>query len=173
MAIIRYTKVATFITLTQITSKDGEIITTDGNYETEIKQVNLFKRSVVKDSAYTMEADTIFYDEGQNLGFAEGDVIVQQEDSTLEIRGQYGQFNRLTDESMLTNEPVAIQMFEDDTLYLFADTLMSKKVKVPDKSSLDTVSITIDSLLQDSIFTDSTLKDSTDTDLKFKCSDVG
>ena len=153
-------KIATFITLTQILSEDGEIITTDGNYETEIGRVNLFERSVVKDSSYTMEADTIFYDDQENLGFATGNVIVQQEDSTLEIRGQFGQFNRLTDESMLTDNPVAIQSFEDDTLYLFADTLLSRKIRVADtpKAGIDSLmsdSLTVDSLSVDSLAIDS------------------
>ncbi|TAE50222.1 MAG: hypothetical protein EAZ89_12530 [Bacteroidetes bacterium] len=117
------TKVARFVTFTRILSEDGEVETTKGTYDTEAGIVNLFKRSTVKDSTYQITADTLFYTDKGNKGTAQGRVIIEQEDSSLQIRGNYGQFNRETDESMLTLDPVAIQTFDDDTLYIFADTL--------------------------------------------------
>ncbi|MDP5168857.1 MAG: hypothetical protein NWR72_01320, partial [Bacteroidia bacterium] len=118
-------KIARFVTLTQIISEGGDIETTSGNYDTEARRVNLFARSQVKDSTYTLSADTLFYDDGMNLGYAIGRVVVDQTDTTLQIRGNYGEFNRETDESLVTNNPVAVQVFESDTLFLFADTLKS------------------------------------------------
>ncbi|RMG67983.1 MAG: hypothetical protein D6722_12305 [Bacteroidetes bacterium] len=118
------TKVATFLDSTLIVSEDGEIETSNGSYDTENSRVELFGRSLVKDSAYTLVADTLFYTDRTKLGTARGNILIRQEDSTLEIRGQYGTFNRETDESLVTDEAVGIQMFEDDTLYIFADTLL-------------------------------------------------
>jgi len=123
------TKIAKFLTLTKILSDDGEITTTNGNYNTDQKKINLYERSTVEDSSYVLTADSLRYEDDRNLGYAVGDVYIQEEDSTLEIRGQYGQFNRKTDESMVTQDPVAIQFMEDDTLYMFADTLLSLKIK--------------------------------------------
>ncbi|MDX1907026.1 MAG: OstA-like protein [Bacteroidia bacterium] len=119
------TKVATFVTYTLIKSEDGDIETRSGTYDTEAGKVNLLARSTVRDTTYTLTADTLNYSDNNNLGLARGRVIVQENDSTLEIRGNYGLFNRERKESMLTEDPVAIQYFDDDTLYIFADTLMA------------------------------------------------
>lgn len=123
------TKVASFVTTTHITSEDGEITTSRGNYDTQNNKVNLFERSKVQDSTYTLTADTLYYTDEGDLGIARGEVIVMQEDSSLEIRGQRGRFNRKADVSMVTEDPIAIQQFDDDTLYIIADTLLSLKQK--------------------------------------------
>ncbi len=136
-------KVARFVTQTLIKSKDGDIVTTSGNYDTESRRVNLFARSQVQDSSYFLTADTLFYDDGMSLGYAVGKVVVEQRDSTLKIRGNYGEFNRDTDESLVSDYPVAVQVFEDDTLFLFADTLRSLSVQ-----RIDTVKLEPDSLQQ-------------------------
>ena len=118
-------KIAQFVTTTQIISEDGDITTTSGNYNTEARRVNLFERSRVTDSTYILTADTLFYNDESNMGFAMGQVIVDQTDTTLQLKGNFGEFNRASDESMVTDNPVAIQIFDSDTLFLFADTLRS------------------------------------------------
>lgn len=151
-------KIARFITETTIVSESGEIVTTNGNYDTEVRRVNLFERSQVTDSTYILSADTLFYDDAIDMGYAIGQVVVDQKDTTLQLKGNYGEFNRDTDESLVTDNPVAIQIFENDTLFLFADTLRSIV-----QTRLDTVSYrflpnalsTIDSLLSDSTLLDS------------------
>lgn len=151
-------KIARFITETTIVSESGEIVTTNGNYDTEVRRVNLFERSQVTDSTYILSADTLFYDDAIDMGYAIGQVVVDQKDTTLQLKGNYGEFNRDTDESLVTDNPVAIQIFENDTLFLFADTLRSIV-----QTRLDTVPYrflpnalsTIDSLLSDSTLMDS------------------
>ncbi len=156
-------KIARFVTLTKIVSQNGDIETTSGNYNTEARRVNLFARSQVKDSTYILSADTLFYDDELNMGFGIGRVVVDQQDTTLQIKGNYGEFDRETDESLVTENPVAIQVFEEDTLFLFADTLRSY-VEV----RIDTIRYqflpqslgTIDSLLHDFEAQDSLERDS-------------
>ncbi|MDX2247841.1 MAG: OstA-like protein [Bacteroidia bacterium] len=132
------TKVSYFITQTYITSEDGEIETENGNYDTENGIVNLYSRSTVRDSSYLLIADTLTYYDKRDLGYARGNVMVFQDDSSLQIRGGLGQFNRKTDESWVTRGAMAIHLFDDDTLYMMADTLFSVKVKkiVPSTDSL-------------------------------------
>lgn len=121
------TKVARFLTLTTIENEDGIITTSEGSYDTEGASIDLFQRSQVRDSSYLLTADTLLYTDGRTLGLALGEVVVIQEDSSLELRGNYGRFNRATDESFITGEAVAIQRMDGDTLYIFADTLFSLK----------------------------------------------
>lgn len=159
------TKVATFLTYTLIDSKDGDIETTRGYYDTEAGYVQLFTRSIVRDSSYVLIADSLYYNEKESFGVARGNVVVRQEDSTLQLRGQYGQFDRETDESMLTKNPVAIQLFDEDTLYVFADTLLSLKknkfiYELPKQVETDSVQVdSLSSIGTDSLSTDSVLVD--------------
>ncbi|MEM6800591.1 MAG: OstA-like protein [Bacteroidota bacterium] len=157
------TKIANFLTYTKILSEDGEITTTNGNYSTEDKKINLFERSMVQDSSYLLTADSLRYEDTDNMGFALGNVFIQEEDSSLEIRGQYGEFNRKTDESLVTQDPVAIQYMDEDTLYMFADTLLSLKVRRPvenDSLSQDSLGVPSDSLAMNQSMQDSTQLDS-------------
>ena len=151
-------KIARFITKTRIISEDGDITTTSGNYDTEGRRVNLFERSQVTDSTYILTADTLFYNDEANMGYAMGQVIIDQTDTTLQLKGNFGEFNRKTDESMVTDNPVAIQIFDSDTLFLFADTLRSTI-----QTQIDTIRFrnlpaaipVIDSLLSDTTQMDS------------------
>ena len=120
------TRVATFLAPTRIVSKDGgEIITSQGTYDTRSNSVNLTSRSTVKDSAYIITADTLDYDNAADVGIAKGNIVLEQADSTLKLLGDYGLFNRATDESVIYGEPMAIQVLDTDTLYMYADTLLS------------------------------------------------
>ncbi|WNJ18873.1 OstA-like protein [Pontibacter sp. G13] len=148
-------KIAYFMDSTVIDSKDGKIFTTEGFYRTQESLVFLVARSTVKDSAFVLEADTLEYIDSENIGYARGNVLILDEDSSLEVRGGYGVFNRQTDESRLTQNPVVIQFMEEDTLYMFSDTLFySKKVVYrtpimePDSSEL---AVTLDSTVRDSL----------------------
>lgn len=151
-------KIARFVTKTTIVSDGGDIVTTKGNYDTEARRVNLFERSQVTDSTYILSADTLFYDDELSMGYAIGHVVVDQKDTTLQLKGNYGEFNRETDESLVTNNPVAIQIFENDTLFLFADTLRSiiqTKIDTVTYRFLPKALAIIDSLLSDSTIADS------------------
>lgn len=121
------TKIARFVTFTTIDNDEGTIETTQGSYDTQNAGIDLFQRSQVRDSSYTLIADTLLYTDGRSLGLALGKVVVIQEDSSLELQGDYGRFNRDTDESFITGDAVAIQRMDEDTLYIFADTLFSLK----------------------------------------------
>jgi lipopolysaccharide export system protein LptA len=156
------TKVARFVTLTTIVNEDGTIETTRGSYDTQKANIDLFQRSQVRDSSYTLIADTLLYTDGRSLGLARGRVIVIQEDSSLELRGNYGRFNRETDESFITGDAVAIQRMDGDTLYMFADTLFSlKDTQYVDRQQRKAAKLTqltrslVDSLRRDSVAQDS------------------
>lgn len=164
------TKVSYFLTETYIVSEDGEIKTKDGFYDTENGVVSLYSRSTVKDSSYVLVADTIIYYEKRDYGFARGDVLVFQDDSSLQIHGGLAQFNRKTDESWVTRNAIAVHTFKDDTLYVWADTLFSVKEyelvkkEFPVEGNATSVE-TPDSLISDSVLTDSSLTDSLTTSL--------
>ncbi len=121
------TKIATFLAPTTIISDDGTIYTRRGIYDTEQRMIDLVSRSTIEDSTYRITADSIFYNDALNEGVARGNIIVDQTDSSMQVRGNYGVFNRKTEESYVTRNAMAIQFMEDDTMYLQADTLFTIK----------------------------------------------
>ncbi|MEM9932824.1 MAG: OstA-like protein [Bacteroidota bacterium] len=124
------TKVAVFLSPTEINNEDGSLLTSNGNYATEEKNIELFSRSTVLDSSYTLTADTLYYNDSTSLGYAYGSVLIEQQDSSLQIWGDEGFFNRSTDETIITEKAIAIQFMEEDTLYMTADTLYAKQDSV-------------------------------------------
>lgn len=119
------TRVASFLSPTLITSDRGEIQTNKGYYDTLNEKIRLYNRASVADSSYTLFADSLDYNSDTELGLAFGEVIVKQADSSLMVIGEFGRFNRSTNESFITDNAVAIQFMQEDTLFMFADTLYS------------------------------------------------
>lgn len=128
---------AVFITETRIKSDDGEITTTEGYYDAANDEIHLSERSQVVDEEYTLEGDSLYYDKDNNYGLAQGNVIIRERKGGLVITGDYGRFNRKTDESMITDNALAIQEFDEDTLYVIADTLYSLKERGEDSTATD------------------------------------
>lgn len=126
-------EIAYFLAPTYIYDSLNYIYTEDGYYDTKKDMAYSFQNSQIGDTSYTLYADTIIYNENKDLGEAFSNVMVQEADSGLILFGQYGQFRSKTEESVLTDQAFAIQLFEEDTLYLFADTLYSVKDTVKDQ----------------------------------------
>lgn len=127
------TKIAYFMAPTVVKDSVNNMYTEDGYYDTEADFVFLNDNSSIGDTTYTLFADTILYDQKNDLGRAIGHVRVEQKDSSLTVYGKYGEFQSKTEASFVTDSAFAVQRMEDDTLYLFADTLNSYKDTVTDK----------------------------------------
>jgi len=78
-----------------------------------------------KDQVMYISSDTLFYKKKNNekYGIAKGNVIMQQKDSSIEVRGGKGIFYQTKKETFISENPIAIQRFDDDTLFVTADTL--------------------------------------------------
>lgn len=116
-------RIATFLAPTEIISKKGTMLASKGYYDSKNKYLSLTSRATMRDSSYTLSSDTLYYDDSTLIGVARGKVVIEQNDSTLTIIGDKAIFNRNTNESTVYDFPVAIQRFDEDTLFMFADTL--------------------------------------------------
>ncbi|MEL6651870.1 MAG: OstA-like protein, partial [Bacteroidota bacterium] len=171
------TEEAFFLTYTTIVSEDGDIETTRGRYDTKNEYIFLYERSTVRDSTYTLIADTLIYADSIDLGRAWSNVVIEQ-DTSLTILGEYGEFKRKEERSYITEDAIAIQTMNEDTLYMLADTLFYYKEKqlippagyeppdtnssvstLPDSISGDSIgmSVEVDSIASDNSRSDSIL----------------
>jgi len=126
------TETARFMTYTRIKSDDSEIITYDGEYDTRNDAIRLFDQAQVKDDEYELKGDSLFYDNARNVGIAQGNVTLDETEGDMTVSGGYAEFDRKNHSSFVTRNAVATQSFDDDTLYILADTLFSFEDTVAD-----------------------------------------
>jgi lipopolysaccharide export system protein LptA len=123
------TKVAYFNTPTRIVGEDGTLVANNGEYNTATGVSNFTSRSTVEYSKYTLTGDILNYDKTNQIGYAEGNVVmVAKEDSTV-IEGDIGRYFGQQGISRVYGNAVAKNIVNGDTLYLTADTLLSVEDK--------------------------------------------
>ncbi len=125
------TQVVTFITGTNIKSKDGtDIYTTSGTYDLKNGKAFFGNRTIFKDSSRVYVANNVAIDENTQTAQLEGDAIVRDSTNGYTVLG--GQiFVKKNDGSFLaTRKPVLIFKGEgNDSTYIAADTLFSGIIK--------------------------------------------
>ena len=111
--------------------KDSSMIITSrsADFDQEKKSGKAYENVIIrqKDSSFTVFADTATFNNETNNGTASGKVEIYQKDSTLSIFGGHAIFNRDSKETYIMKHPLAIQKFDNDSLYIAADTLYAKE----------------------------------------------
>lgn len=118
------THIAEISTYSVITNRDGIIYTTNGSYNTETTQADLYDNSlVVTTNGNTLSGDTIYYNKEAGRGEVFGNMELTDTVNKVRLRGQYGFYNELTDSIFVTGGPLVTDYSQKDTLYLHADTI--------------------------------------------------
>jgi lipopolysaccharide export system protein LptA len=110
---------------TKIFSTDSEIYCENGWYDsgTEICQFN--KNAVVYSGKNILKGDSIYYDGKRSYGEVFGNVSITDTSNAYAIHGDYGWHEQIEQKSLVTGNARMIQVFENDSLYLHADTLQA------------------------------------------------
>lgn len=112
---------------TNIYSDSGKIYTESGWYDTKNDLSYFGKGSRIENGSQFIEGDSILYDMNSESGEIIGNMFIQDTAGNFQIEGNYGKFNGETGEYIATENPIYYQYFEEDTLYLIADTLRAIK----------------------------------------------
>ena len=159
------TKVASFFGPTYIYSEENTIFCNYGWYNTELEISQFSKGSYIEGKQNKLIADSMMYYRNTGLGEAFGDLVLTDTVEQITITGEYANYKRFESTTLITGNPQAIKMMDDDSLYLKADTLIDLADTTQDrrllayrsvrvfKSDLQAVS---DSLVYN--FTDSTIR---------------
>lgn len=123
-------RIATFQGPTRIANKDGVLTAVAGQYNTATGISNFQRRATVDTPEYRLTGDTLYYDNGTELGIARGNVVMVAKDRKAIITGDHVRYNGKAGISRVTGHPVARSVVSDDTLFLRADTLFSFDDKV-------------------------------------------
>lgn len=119
-----FTHIARLMCATRIVNRDGEILSSSGDYNTGSGEARLFARSsVLTRRGNTLTGDTLFYDRNRGFGEAFGNMILTDSAKCSTLTGDYGYYDELKDSAFVTGDAVAMEYSRADTLYMHGDTI--------------------------------------------------
>lgn len=130
------TEVASILGPTFINSDNNLIYSEDGFYDTMNDKASLYKgdmQSYVQGKENLLKGDTIYYDRRNGLGEAYSNFELHDTTNNMIIAGDFGYYNELTQHALSTKRAQLMQIYQEDTLYLHADTL--RAIPLPEEES--------------------------------------
>lgn len=125
------TEVSTFISPTVIKDKKGLTIKTrEGFYDIKKKIANLYKRSIIEDSTFSITADEIAIDSLNGLSEFRGNAVYRSKDKEqgFDMIANNIKTNNKRSTIMATQIPLLIIKQGTDSIFITADTLFSGRV---------------------------------------------
>lgn len=113
------THIAELPVFSRIIGEKGDIITTNGIFDTQNNTATLLDRSFIHTTdGNTLTGDSIVFDRETGIGEAFGSMILTDSVRSLRLEGDYGYFNQQTDSAYATGRARALEFSKSDTLYL-------------------------------------------------------
>ena len=125
------TEVSTFISPTVIKDKNGLTIKTrEGFYDIKKKIANLYKRSIIEDSTFSITADEIAIDSLNGLSEFRGNAVYRSKDKEqgFDMIANNIKTNNKRSTILATQIPLLIIKQGIDSVFITADTLFSGRV---------------------------------------------
>lgn len=117
------TKIASIVGPSEIHSDENHIYSELGFYNTTLGQAELLNRSVLSNNGKKLTGDSLYYDRNQGYGEAFNDVVFVDTINKNMLTGNYCYYNQLTSYAFATDEAVATDFSQGDSLFIHADTL--------------------------------------------------
>ena len=117
------TKIASIVGPSDIHSDENHIYSELGFYNTTLGQAELLNRSVLSNNGKKFTGDSLYYDRNQGYGEAFNDVVFVDTINKNMLTGNYCYYNQLTSYAFATDEAVATDFSQGDSLFIHADTL--------------------------------------------------
>ncbi|WP_114781640.1 OstA-like protein [Botryobacter ruber] len=129
-------KIVYFAGPTFIKGQQGDLYAEEGTYDT-IKKISRFGRNAyILTPEYRLGGDQLYYDQNRGYGFAQRNVTLRSLKDDVTIHGQTGRYWRGRGLAKVYGSPVMETILDGDTLYLAADTLISRESQVPEMPSM-------------------------------------
>lgn len=118
-----YTKLAIFKTFTTIKSKNGDLSAYKGKYNIKTKESFFEGRAKVTNDKYSLEGDTLAFDNTKGSGYANGAIVFVSFEDSLVVLGQKAIRNGEEGLTKIMKETLSRRISKNDTLWIAADTL--------------------------------------------------
>ncbi len=127
------TRVASIVSPTRIVGDSATVYAFRGWYNTLSGESELYDRSYVLSTPYYMVGDTVSYDQSNGEGHAYSHVQLVDSSKSMMLTSDYAYFHQQDEFSYLTGKALLKEYSnKEDTLYLHADTLMTRKDSIFD-----------------------------------------
>ncbi len=104
--------------------EETHIYSEKGWYDTKNEYANLHYKSYVEhQDTKRLIGDTILYDKHKGLAYAFQNICLADTLKKMSLFGNWGYYNELTEEGLVTDSAMMIEFSGGDTLFLHADTL--------------------------------------------------
>ncbi len=120
------TKITYFFGPTEIISDSSYIYCERGWYNTETDVSQLNRNALVKNPKQIVKGDSLYYEKNTGFGRAIKNVEIHDLEQDIILKGDRGIYYENQDYARLTERAQFMQISEEDTLYLHADTLLSE-----------------------------------------------
>ena len=117
------TKVATILGPSDIDSEENHIYSERGSYDTQLGQAELLDRSVLTNGGKRLTGDSLFYDRNLSYGEAFRHVVMTDTVQRNILTGDYCRYNEQEGSALATDNALAVDYSQGDSLFLHADTL--------------------------------------------------
>jgi len=120
-------KISFMLGPTDIISSDGasNIYSEHGWYNHNLDIGQLDKNPVLTHKEQTVVGDSIYYDRKIGLGIAYDNVTIEDSIKHVQLKGNLGKYYEFTESSFVTDSALFIQIQENDSLFMHADTIRS------------------------------------------------
>ncbi|MBO6517513.1 MAG: hypothetical protein JJ975_13285 [Bacteroidia bacterium] len=130
-----FSKIAYFYGPTFIRSEENTIFCKYGWYNTNLNTSQFSKGAWIEGKDNKLNADSLTYNRNTGIGEAFRNILLVDTLEDIRVTGQHGISYRLEKRTVISGEPMAIKYFDDDSLFLKADTLIDK-IDTNEKRSL-------------------------------------
>jgi lipopolysaccharide export system protein LptA len=149
------TKIADFFGPTHIYSAEDTLYTELGDYNTTTRQAHGLKNNLYQQGSRTLKSDTIFYDDIKGTGKVNGNIVFNDTQEKLTMKGDIGVYARADSSTLITKNAYLIMLTQDssetDSLWLTADTLQTKVILKSDFKPVRTPRLMKDAEVKDQI----------------------
>lgn len=120
-------KVAFILGPTKIVGEKEILYSEDGWYNTETNISQFFKNTTLDTKSYQIKGDSIYLDRNNELARIFNNVELRDTVNNLILKGNFLETFKNTEEALMTDSAVFIQITEGDSLFLHSDTLKIEK----------------------------------------------
>jgi len=115
-------KIANIEGPTYIVSDSNTIYAESGYYDTQLDEA-LLKENAYVQGKQLLKGDTIYYNRNTGIGKVFNHMELHDTTNNMIITGDYGFYNEISQDALTTKKAVLMQIYNNDTLFLHADTL--------------------------------------------------
>jgi lipopolysaccharide export system protein LptA len=117
-------EIVNFLGPTTITSDDNFIYTEDGWYNTVNDKSKFYKNAYLYSEGKLIEGDTLYYDREKGFGEIICNATITDTVENLILQGDVAHLFEQNDSAMITQEAMMMQIMDEDTFYMHADTFI-------------------------------------------------